>query len=135
MDRNFSMTSMVEVACDGNRYDLHNDFDAISIAHDISANSLELLWRRSSVPSRTIREYIRLRFLGLSALSIRGLDSKVPRREDARLSFMGYVRPDDNQLNGFLPEELGDTTCHMILVFEGGIALKVFASEARLTAE
>lgn len=133
MDRNFSMTSMVEVAYGGNTYDLHNDFDAIAITHDISANSLELVWNRSSVSSGANCEYIRLRFIRLSALSIRGMDSEVPRREDARLSFMGYVRPDDDQLNGFLPEELGDPTCHMIIVFEGGIALKVFASEARFT--
>ncbi|WP_413975375.1 hypothetical protein [Stenotrophomonas acidaminiphila] len=126
------MASMVEVVHDGNIYDLHNDFDAISITHDISANSLELVWHRSAIPNGSGCEYIRLQFFKLSVLSIRGVDSETPRREDARLSFMGYARPEDEQLNGFLPEELGDATCHMIIAFEGGIALKIFASEARL---
>lgn len=64
-------------------------------------------------------------------LAIEGIDPQMPRIEDMRLSFMGYLHPDDLAvMNGFLLEESSSSSHHMIFAFEGGFVLKIFAEEA-----
>ena len=135
MDRNFEIGSMVEVMYEGRMYDLHNDFDAVAMTHDIASNSFEIVWHRSFIPSTADCEWVRLRFTCLSSLVVRGIDTEVPRREDARLAFIGYVRADDDRMDGFLPVEFSDSTCHIIIAFEGGFSVKVFGSEANMSIE
>jgi hypothetical protein len=64
-----------------------------------------------------------------------GIDCDVPRKEDRRLAFMGYLSPDDSSMSAFLPEELATPRHHMIFCFEGGLAIKVYSTSARFTRD
>lgn len=130
MQRNFSITSTIELSCDGYSYDLHNDFDAINIEHDLAQNSLTLWWKASKAPISG-KDFVCIRFTLLQSLNLKGIDEGMPRKEDCRLSFMGYLRPDDKAMDGFLPEEMAKDGYPMIFCFEGGLTLKVYAASAQ----
>ena len=127
MRRNFSITSTIELASQGQSYDLHNDFDAIKVELDIANNLITIFWRSL----RCQNALASIRFEGLQSLALKGFDISMPREEDRRLSFMGYLHPDDVEImDGFLPEEGPMKDSPMIFCFEGGLAIKVFAISA-----
>ena len=132
MQRNFSITSTVDLLYGDQSYDLHNDFDAVMIEHDLAQNSLTLWWKESKKPTKD-KGLVCIRFASLQSLSLRGLDEGMPRKEDCRLSFMGYLRPEDDSMDGFLPEELAKEGFRMIFCFEGGLAVKVYAASAQFS--
>jgi hypothetical protein len=132
MQRNFSIASTVDLICGGRSYDLHNDFDAIKIEHDLSKNSLTLWWKASKA-SMNSQGLASVHFALLQSLNLKGIDEEMPRKEDRRLSFMGFLRPDDESMDAFLPEEMARDGYHMIFCFEGGMAVKVYASSAEFS--
>lgn len=133
MQRNFSITSTVELLYDGHSYDLHNDFDALKIELDLAQNSLTLWWEASRKPLNG-QSLICIRFTSLQSLNLKGIDEGMPRKEDRRLSFMGYLRPDDESMDAFLPEEMAKDGYCMIICFEGGVAVKVYATSVQFSA-
>jgi hypothetical protein len=123
MKKNFSISSMVEILYKNNLYDLHNDFNAIKIEIDTINNRVTILWH--SV--RTVNIHCSFQFNSVSNLFLRGFDVTVPRKEDQRLSFIGYLHPEDESRDGFLTEDMAFENYHIIFNFEGGIAIKVYA--------
>lgn len=133
MQRNFSITSTVDLLCGNRIYDLHNDFDAVKIEHDLAQNSLTLWWKAAKAPTNG-QDLVCIRFTLLQSLDLKGIDEGMPRKEDRRLSFMGYLRPEDESMDGFLPEEMAKEGYRMIFCFEGGLAVKVYAASAQFSA-
>lgn len=124
MYRNFSIASTVDIFSGGQSYDLHNDFDFIGANFEAPSSHLTLLWANN-------REEIRICFQSVKFLRMNGFDEAMPREEDSRLSFMGYLHPDDVDLmDGFLTEDLAGEKYHVIFCFEGGLSMKVFADSA-----
>jgi hypothetical protein len=134
MQRNFTITSTVELLCDGQSYDLHNDFDAVKIEHDLAQNALTVWWRATGTHAN-VPDLVCIRFTLLQSLDLKGIDQSMPREEDRRLSFMGYLRPDDESMDGFLPEEMAKEGYRMIFCFEGGLTIKVYATAAKFSAD
>lgn len=124
MDRNFSIASTIDILSGSQLYDLHNDFDFMGINFEVSSSYLTLLWANN-------REELRICFQLVKFLRMKGFDEAMPRQEDSRLSFMGYLHPDDVDLmDGFLTEDLASENHHLIFCFEGGLSMKVFAASA-----
>lgn len=132
MIKNFSILSTVEVSCDGQVYDLHSDYEATKVEHDLIANALVLSWRatREGLPQK-----LSLKFGKLEILVLRGPDVEMPRSEDGHLSFIGYSSPEDEGMDSFLLEEMADHDSRIIFNFEGGLVMKVYAATAFLLVE
>ena len=92
MIKNFSILSTIEVSCDGHIYDLHSDYEATKVEHDLLDNAPVLSWRatREGLPQK-----LSLKFYKLEILVLRGTDVETPRSEDGHLSFIGYSSPED----------------------------------------
>lgn len=91
--------------------------------------SLTLSWMSPADERR-----LEMRFDSIEMLQLRGIDARVPRKEDRRLSFFGYVHPEDLDLmDGFLPEDLAGEGFHFILSFEGGLVVKLQCLSAKLS--
>lgn len=131
MNKNFIVKSTIEIESSGKTYDLHNDFDCNRILLDPMSSSLTLSW-----VSRLGGTHVQICFEKIELLVLRGIDAMVPRKEDRRLSFLGFAHPEDMDLmDGFLPEDLAGDDYHFIVSFEGGIALKVQCQSANFQAE
>lgn len=132
MIKNFSILSTIEVSCDGQIYDLHSDYEAAKLEHDLIANALVLSWRatREGLPRK-----LSLKFYKLEILVLRGTDVEMPRSEDGHLSFIGYSNPEDDGMDSFLLEEMAGHDSRIILNFEGGLVIKVYAESAFLRVE
>lgn len=132
MIKNFSILSTVEVSCDGQIYDLHSDYEAIKVEHDLLDNAIVLSWRaaREGLP-----QILSMTFEKLETLVLRGTDVEMPRSEDGYLSFIGYSSPEDEGMDSFLLEEMAGQDARIILNFEGGLAIKVCAEAAFLLVD
>lgn len=127
MIKNFKVKSMVEIEYSARTYDLHNDFDCSRILFDPISSSLSLSWI-CSADGRCVQ----ISFEAIDLLALRGMDIEVSRKEDRRLSFLGYAHPEDTDLmDGFLPEDLAGDDYHFILGFEGGVTIKLHCRSAR----
>jgi len=74
-------------------------------------------------------------FEKLETLVLRGTDVEMPRSEDGHLSFIGYSSPEDEGVDSFLLEEMACQDARIILNFEGGLAIKVYAEAAFLLVD
>jgi hypothetical protein len=131
MKKNFSIATTVEISFSGCLYDLHNDFDAVRVEHDIADNALTIWWDDRNSVGQTLS----IHFSSMRSLQLNGIDEEMPRKEDKRLSFIGYSRPDDKSMSGFLPEELSEVDHHIILCFEGGLTMRVYAESVMAKIE
>jgi len=130
MKKNFSIISSIEVVKAGDSFDLHNDFDLSKLEIDFQKNNLSLLWLSRSSSSCLQLSIV---FKQIKYFNALGFDEEMPRAEDRRLSFLGYLHPEDvNIMNGFLPEESYADGHHIIFSFEGGLTLKLLAEIAEL---
>lgn len=132
MIKNFSILSTVEVSCNGHIYDLHSDYEATKVEHDLLDNALVISWRatREGLP-----QTLSMTFEKLETLVLRGTDVEMPRCEDGHLSFIGYSSPEDEGMDSFLLEEMAGQDARIILNFEGGLAIKVCAEAAFLLVD
>lgn len=131
MKKNFVVRSTVEIESAGAIYDLHNDFDCNFIRFNPLSSSLTLSW-----VSLADEKFLEICFESIELLMLRGMDAKMPRKEDRRLSFMGYVNPEDLDLmDGFLPEDLAEEGFHFIFSFEGGVVIKLQCQSAKVMAK
>ena len=131
MEMNFRFLSSVEIAAGEDVLDLHNDFDAVKIEHDIAASRISSYWKR--VAEQGHPKLLIITFINVHSMEVKGLDPDMPRKEDRRLSFMGYARPDNHTLSGFLPEEAHEDDHSIIFAFEGGFAIKARSESVLLT--
>ncbi len=124
MKRNFSFVSMVEIRCEGTEYDLHNDFDCAEVSIKPIEGSLILVWEARADRSQKIE----IRFESIQYLRLQGVDQDMPRAEDCRLSFAGYLHPDQGDvMDGFVEDNGSMEGYHMIFCFEGGLVAKVLS--------
>lgn len=131
MKKNFIVRSTVEIESAGEIYDLHNDFDCSCIIFNPISSSLVLSW-----VALVDERYLEICFESIDLLMLRGVNGGMPRKEDRRLSFMGYVHPEDLDLmDGFLPEDLAGEGFHFIFNFEGGLVVKLQCQSAKVTVK
>jgi hypothetical protein len=127
--RNYNVVSTIEVLFEGRVIDLHSGRDCTAINILPADQRLVVQWGKKGGDSDVQIEFLRVSFLAIS-----GFDTLVPRSEDKRLSFIGYVHPEDKELmNGFLLEEMSSIEYHMIISFEGGMTLKIYAEDSILS--
>ncbi len=127
---NFKVVDSIAIEIDGVYLDLHSNFDFIKLSYDIGKRCVELEWNKCSGEWAKAEKNERLKmvFKSVDVFRTHSRDSKKPFSEDACLSYIGFLHSDDLAImDGFLPAEDSDENYHMILGFESGFAVKIFA--------
>lgn len=126
---NFLVDSNYALDVDGRHIDLHNNFDFESVEYSAKQNRVSVTWAK--VTGNWVRidvpEYVQLVFDNVALLKLQ-TDNSDKNNDKETLSFIGYLHPDDvGLMDGCLDENEANSTYHMIIVFEGGLAIKIFS--------
>lgn len=77
-----------------------------------------------------VPEYVQIIFDNVALLKLQTEDNDKNNGKET-LSFIGYLHPNDVDLmDGCLDEDEANPTYHMIIAFEGGLAIKIFSESA-----
>jgi len=129
---NFLVDSNYALDVGGRHIDLHNNFDFESIEYSIRQNRLSMTWAKVTGDwvQIDVPEYVKIEFDNVVFLKIQ-TDSYDKNDDKGTLSFIGYLHPEDVDLmDGCLDESEANSNYHMIIAFEGGLAIKIFSEKA-----
>lgn len=128
MKRNFSATTETTLRLLGKDFDLHNDFAFDGLHFVPTARQVKITFKGRASEGLSLI----IAFEPVSVFCVSGLDTNMPSDEDKCLDCFGYLHPDDlSVMDGFLPERSSVEDYHMIFLFRGGLAVKVYAEKAR----
>ncbi len=129
---NFLVDSNYALDVDGQHIDLHNNFDFESVEYSIRHNRVSLTWIKGTGNwvKTDAPENIKIVFDNVLLLKVQTDDyDKID--DKVTLSFIGYLHPEDVDLmDGCLDEGEATSAYHMIIAFEGGLAIKIFSEKA-----
>jgi hypothetical protein len=131
MERNFEILVGFELRCDGQIFDLHNDFDFQTYAFDVGERSLVLTWSARD-PART-NAPLTVRFEEVSFITVCPRDPNAPIEDDACVSLIGFLPPDIDMKGSHVDEGAITAKDHMVFEFESDWSLRVFADRARMS--
>jgi Na+-transporting NADH:ubiquinone oxidoreductase subunit NqrF len=132
---NFKIVDSISLQVSDKHFDLHNDFDFLSFNYTLNSRQFVMNWQKSSGSwvAANLPAQLSLLFSNVAYLAISPRDPEMPYSEDSCLSFLGYLRPEDKiVMDGFLPEEMAQNDYDLILVFQSGLAVKVYADTVRV---
>lgn len=114
----------------GDYFDLHSNFDFINLEYDIINKSVIFSWKKSigSWAKEEKVSNIHMKFQEVSFFSIHQKHLLKNTDCDSNLSFIGYLHPEDSEItNGCLSTNSEHKNFHIILGFESGMSIRIFA--------
>lgn len=129
---NFLVDSNYALDVDGHHIDLHNNFDFESVEYSTKQNRVSLTWAKAIGDWVQIDVPANVKIVFDNVLLLKVQTDDCDKNDDkGTLSFIGYLHPEDVDLmDGCLDESEATSTYHMIIAFEGGLAIKIFSEKA-----
>ncbi len=129
MKRNFTSVSETGLRLLSKNFDLHNDFCFVGLRLAPIRRIVTLEFNSLCGDCQGLA----LDFSSVSVIRVSGVANDIPVGEDGCLDSFGYLHPDDlDVMDGFLPESSATESYHMIFIFRGGLAVKIYAEEANV---
>lgn len=115
--------------------DLHNDFEFVSVTHDVVQQMVMLLWRRCEQSNEThgLPKLVSLRCEGVAAFSVEPSAPSMPSSEARCLSSIGYCSAEEP--SQFWVEEAPQPQWAWSFQFQSGSQFRITGSEAYATIE
>jgi len=113
-------------------YDLHNNFDFLSLSYAVASRELTLRWARGSgdwVPKDSPSEIV-ITARKVSHLTVIGRDPEMPYSEDDCLNCVSFVGARDATENSFMVASPADPDLHYVFQFMSGFTVRVQAEDA-----
>lgn len=126
---NYLVDSNYALDVDGRHIDLHNNYDFKSVKYSTRKNRVSVTWTKVTGDwvQKDVPEHVQIVFDNVAFFKVR-TDDYDKNNDKGTLSFIGYLHPDDVDLmDGCLDEGEANSTYHMIIAFEGGLAIKIFS--------
>jgi hypothetical protein len=129
---NFSWSSSIYLHVDGEKLDLHNDFDFQSMSYDVVDRLVVLQWKRGSgdwiqnaLPAR-----VTMALRGGSEVRMKPRDPSLPFSEDDCLASFGYDSDEDWADGQFWVEKDPDPDWRWSFLFQSGAEIQVAGKTA-----
>lgn len=121
---------------DGYYFDLHSNFDFTNLEYDAINKIIIFTWKKS-IGNWAKEEKIgniQIKFQDVSFFVVHQKKYIKKTDNDQTLSFIGYLHPEDLDINdGSLLTNREHKSFHIILGFESGMSVRIFANEVRLS--
>lgn len=121
---------------DGYYFDLHSNFDFVNLEYDVINKSVIFSWKKS-IGNWAKEEKIgniQMKFQDVCFFVVHQKNLYKKTDNDQNLSFIGYLHPEDLDINdGSLLTNGENKSFHIILGFESGMSVRIFANEVRLS--
>ena len=114
-------------------FDLHNCFDFVGFAYDMTKRIVTLRWIPNQYASPEQRRPLVVEMRGVSHLSSSARDPELPFSEDACLNSVGLIPPSAPMLDS--AQENTPADWHHVFAFTSGFMLRVGAESVCLLSD
>ena len=134
---NFFIDGNHALVVDGNYIDLHNNFDFEYFKYSVKQNKVTISWIKAVGDWVQADEYKKISMIFENIILLRMKNESIDiSRERSTLLFIGYLHPEEiNFMDGCLDEKEATSLYHLILSFEDGFTIKIFADSVSCLIE
>lgn len=130
---NFSIEDDYGLVYNNELLDLHNCYEFQELKYSLNSKKIELEWDANDewVVKTSIKKF-KLTFNRPVFFKVRERNFELPKSEDLTLSRMGFIHPEDEDMDN--PCELNDRkeNFHMLFTFQGGMSIRIYAESVEL---